>query len=74
MKQYLQDKSLLCKYFEFCTEPKAEFEEKIGYFLHALIGDFNNNTLNSDELEENNPTNQELEYDGAESNSGCIIE
>ena len=78
MKQYLQEKSLLCKYFEFCTEPKEEFNEKIGYFLHALIGEFNNNTLMSNKIimdeEEIDPTNQEIEYTGAESNSGCILQ
>ena len=75
MKKYLQEKSLSCKYFEFCTEPKNEFEEKIGYFLHALIGDFNSSKPGSGELIMNEEEdNQQIEYDGAESNSGCILE
>lgn len=86
MKQYLQEKSLTCKYFEFCTEPKKEFEEKIGYFLHALIGELKDLKLKNGEYttkdNENNNTNYQsnlqeelqMEYDGAESNSGCILE
>ena len=83
MKQYLQEnlqeKSLLCEYFEFCTEPQEEFDEKIENFLHSLIGEFNNNNkLKNNELimkqEETNPTNQEKESNATSSKGGCILQ
>ena len=78
MKQYLQEKSLLCTYFEFCTEPKEEFDEKMGNFLLALIGDFDNNKLKSDKLimnqEEIDSINQDKEYDATSSKFGCILQ